>query len=336
MISVHFAYRHIDKPWGGANTFIRALHADLTESGQFSVASSIDDDYDVLFMNQLGTGPGGGSRLMPLQRVRELTGRTRWSSRRKPTGRKLIVRAVNLNQHAFSMGPRNLTIGWWRDRNTIALLNMADISIFQSAYQREFFVEAGYRADNGVVIHNGAGQSFWVHTPPHPPLDGPLRLLSSTASPRASKRHDLIAQLSLLDGVDVSHLGAWPEGLDTGRVRLLGIRPREDIIAAMAQCHFFLHPAVKDPCPNSVFEAVCAGLPVIYNPGPGSSTEIVGTCGLALDEQNLAATVALARQQLDALRSEVLSSRWRFSIGHAAARYREVFEHLAVTTAPAA
>jgi len=329
MIRVHFTYRHVDKPWGGANNFIRALHADLLEGGKFSIASSVNDDYDVLFMNQLAAGPGGDGDLISLQRVRELTGRTRWSSRRKAGGRKLVVRAVNLNRHAFPAGPRNLTLGWWRDRNTIALLNMADVAIFQSAYQREFFVEAGYRGNGDVIIHNGAAASFWIDNPAHPPLQDRLRLLSSTASPRASKRHDLIARLSLIDGVEVSHLGAWPDNVNSRSVRLLGMQARDQMVAAMSNSHYFLHPAVKDPCPNTVFEAVCAGLPVVYNPGPGSSSEIVGPCGVALDESDLEQTVALARRSLDSLRATVMGQRHQYAVSNAASRYRVVFEQVA-------
>jgi hypothetical protein len=330
VIRVHFSYRHVDKPWGGANNFIRALHDDLRSNDRFRIVGSMDDDCDILFMNQLAAGPGGDGKPISLRRVRELALRPSGNQGHASAHRrKLVVRAVNLNRHAFPLGPRNLTVGWWQDRRTVALLNMADAAIFQSAYQREFFIKAGYRQGNDVVIHNGAADSFWMHLPVHAPLGERLRLISSTASPRASKRHDLIARLSLVTGVEVSHLGAWPEGLDPAKVRLLGMQTREQMIAALSEHHVFLHPAVKDPCPNTVFEAVSAGLPVLYHPGPGSSAEIVGPCGLGLDESDLAATVARVRSELPALRAAVLAERQRFAIGHAAVRYREVFERVA-------
>lgn len=322
MTKIHFTYRHIDKPWGGANNFIRALRDDLLQNGRFTVTDSIEDDCDILFMNQLGTGPGGEGKLMPISLVRRLVGTTGKEKRM----RRLVVRAVNLNRHAFPLGVRNLTVGWWRDHQAIALLNMADVAIFQSAYQREFFTHAGYRGGNDVVIHNGAAPAFWLKSPLHPPLEGPLRLVSSTASPRVTKRHDLIARISLLDRVEVTHFGAWPQGLDPNRVRLLGMQAKEKMIEVMSDCHYFLHPAVKDPCPNSIFEAVCAGLPVMFNPGPGSSSEILGHCGLALDEDDFVKTVATARRELPALRSNVLDGRYRFTVSHAASRYRSVFE----------
>lgn len=327
MIRIHFTYRHIDTPWGGANNFIRALYNDVSQCGQFSITQSLEEPCDILFMNQLGTGPGGNGALVSLDQVRRLLGQKGEGSGAKP--RKLVVRAVNLNWHAFPLGPRNLTRGWWIDRQTIKLLNMADVAIFQSAYQRSFFLEAGYKGENDVVIHNGADQFFWVERPIHPKLTGTLRLISSTASPRASKRHDLIARFSMLDGVEVRHLGVWPDDVDPMRVNLLGTQSRAQMIETISDCHYFLHTAIKDPCPNVIFEAVTAGLPVIYNPGPGSSSEIVQDCGLAIDEADLAQTVSLARRGIDGFRTAVFASRGRFAIGQAASCYRDVFVQVA-------
>lgn len=321
MIRIHFTYRHVDKPWGGANNFIRALRGHLCAHGRFQFTPSMTDRCDIVFMNQLAQGPAGGTEPVSLEAVRALM-----QSAVRP---KLVVRAVNLNLHAFTPGLRNLTVGWWNDRKTVSLLNLADVAIFQSAYQREFFIRAGYRAGRDVVIHNGADRSFCSAGPASVPLTGPLRCFSSTASPRATKRHDLIARLSQVDGVEVVHVGAWPQGLDPQRVRLLGTQPRERLVEAMAGCHVLFHPAIKDPCPNSVFEAMCVGLPVVYHPGPGSSAEIVGPCGLALDESRLDKTVERVRRELAALREAVASRRHLFSIDHAATRYCAAFERVA-------
>ena len=318
MIKIHFTYLSVDKPWGGANNFIRALRKELQGNGNFTFTNSLEEPCDVVFMNQLGTGPAGNGRMLSIKQAKKI----------RDQGRKLVVRAVNLNWHAFRLGPRNLIQGWWRDHQTIALLNLADVAIFQSEYQLQFFVDAGYRGSINKVIHNGAPQEFWIEQLDSALRSGPIRLISSTASPRKTKRHDLIARISECDCVEILHMGAWPEGLPSRRVKLLGMLPHEQMAATMATCDFFLHTAIKDPCPNAVFEALCSGLPVIYNPGPGSSKEIVGPCGIALDEANLPATLVQASLRLEELRGVVASHRERFSIGYAAARYREVFQGL--------
>jgi glycosyltransferase involved in cell wall biosynthesis len=316
MITIHFTYRHIDTPWGGANNFIRALCQELQRKGNFTFIESFDEPCDVVFMNQLSTGPAGNGKVLSINQVKKF----------RDQGRKLVVRAVNLNWHAFRLGPRNFIQGWWRDRQTIALLNLADVAIFQSEYQRQFFIDAGYIGNKSVVIHNGASSEFWIQRPVIAPQNGPLRLISSTASARKTKCHDLIARISECDGVEILHMGAWPEGLPTRKVRLLGMLQRDRMIEAMASSHFFLHTAIKDPCPNAIFEAICAGLPVIYNPGPGSSAEIVNLCGFPLDENDLQNTINQARQVIDELHSIVLANRSRFTIDTASARYRQVLE----------
>jgi glycosyltransferase involved in cell wall biosynthesis len=320
VIRIHFAYRHVDRPWGGANNFIRALHADLAASGHFTLTQDIEEPCDILFMNQLGMGPAAGSGQWPLRKIERLLARG--------SVRKLVVRAVNLNSHAFRHGVRYLLFGRRLDKAVLRLLDMAHHAVFQSAYQLEFFTAAGYIGTRSSVIHNGADPRYWVATPASVPLAGTLRLLSSTASPRASKRHDLIARMAAFEGVEVAHAGAWPESSGSGKVRLLGTLTPERMRESFAQAHYLLHPAVRDPCPNVLFEAMCAGLPVIYHPGPGSSAEIVGRCGLALDEHNLGATVEAARAEFDRARAHVLRERPAFRIEAAAALYRDVFERV--------
>lgn len=313
---VHVTYRTIDKPWGGANNFIRALKERLIATGDVELTDTLEEPCDLLFMNQLGQGPGAGGRKLSLSSVEAV---------RRRDGRRLVVRAVNLYRHAFRLGPRNLIKGTWEDRATIKLLEMADTAIFQSAYQRDVFRAAGYRGQKHVVIHNGADPAFWNDAPPARPGAGPLRLVSATTSDRASKRHDLIAAISRLPGVEVLHCGAWPKGLDPGEARLLGTRDRAEMAKLYADAHLFLHPAVKDPCPNAVFEAICVGLPVLYNRGLGSSREIVGDNGLALDLSDLDASLSAARDCLEALQQRVQASRAYYRIERATEAYLKVF-----------
>lgn len=322
MIRIHFTYRHVLKPWGGANNFISALNRNLAASGQFTIVDSPTEPLDILFMNQVGKGPAspGAKPWRPREIVALLAAQT-------PRPR-LVVRAVNLNRHAFRMGPRNFLFGRPEDNRTLELLNMADLVIFQSEYQLGFFRKAGYAGSAHAVVHNGADARYWAADPVTPPSDGSLRLVATTASPRETKCHGIIAAFSRVPGVEVEHFGAWPENLDPGAVRRFGTRPPEEIVPAFSRAHYLLHPAIKDPCPNSIFEGVCAGLPVIYNPGPGSSREIVGECGIALDAADPARTVAEARARLTALRGTVLARRSSYAIEHAANRYRELFTRL--------
>ncbi|WP_297107203.1 glycosyltransferase [uncultured Devosia sp.] len=316
---IHFTYRHVDRPWGGANNFTRALAAHLSEKGEWVLTGSPTDTVDIMFMNQLGLGPGSDKRRLRISEVTKM---------KVLDQRKVVVRAVNLYRHAFRLGPRNLIYGALEDIATLRLLGLADQVIFQSEYQRSVFQKAGYRGVNHVVIHNGASELFWNQAPPVAPT-GPLRIVSATASPRQTKRHDVILAISLLPDVEVMHFGAWPKGLNSGNVRLMGTCDGATMARHYAQAHMMLHPAIKDPCPNAIFEAVCSGLPVLYNPDIGSSAEIVGENGVALDLADLVGSVATARTMLADLQERVRQNREYYHIGRATRAYADTFRAVA-------
>jgi hypothetical protein len=169
MIRIHFTYKHVDRPWGGANNFIRALRRQLAAEGDFVFVDRLDEPCDVVFMNQLSSGPAANGAAPKVREIRRLA----------EEGRRIAVRAVNLNRHAFRLGPRNMLLGWLRDRRAMALLGIADMAIFQSAYQRTVFAEAGYRGLQDVIIHNGADPIFWNESRRVPP-----RIRSCGSSPR--------------------------------------------------------------------------------------------------------------------------------------------------------
>lgn len=316
---IYFSYKHVDKPWGGANNFIRTLSAHLGADADWKLVASAIEQVDIMFMNQLGLGPGSSRRRLRIGEVKQLQRLDR---------RKIVVRAVNLYRHAFRMGPRNLVYGALEDLATLRLLGMADHVVFQSAYQREVFARAGYRGSSDVVIHNGADDVFWNERSPAPD-EISLRIVSATASPRSTKRHDLILAISKVANVRVQHFGAWPEGLPSGDIELMGNCDAQTMAEHYSRAHLFLHPAIKDPCPNAIFEAICSGLPVLYNPGVGSSREIVGRNGIALDENNLAGSVSEARDRFSELKQNVYESRSYYHIERATKAYADAFRNVA-------
>ena len=108
----------------------------------------------------------------------------------------------------------------------------------------------------------------------------------------------------------------------------MGIQSAEKIKNEMKTAHYFLHPAIKDMCPNVIFEAICNGLPVIYNPDVGSSEEIVGECGIPLNEFNLGKTIKDARVMMQDLQEKIIENKWKYTIQNAAYKYAEVIKRI--------
>ncbi len=312
-----------EKPWGFINSFNKSLYSALQQTGQIEFAQNIEDDYEILFLDEFKTGVRSDS--MPRNFLRGF--RKYMKIRKESAGKKkIVVRAINLKQHSRKYG----FLYYLEDRLKTKLLNCADMVIFQSHYQKGFFTKYGYNGKNDVVIHNGAdtdifndnGSIVW---------DGKekLKILSCTMSSHATKHHDLIEKISKCKGVKVSHIGKWPDSVDKKNIEMLGMFKRERIADALRCSHVFLHPAVKDPCPSVLFEAICCGLPVIYNDGIGSSKEIVQENGLPLNIANSQETVDQIKKDYYTLKNEkIKSSRQYYSISRVANQYVKAFSEV--------
>lgn len=330
-ICIYFNHKHIDRPCGGSNNFIKTLHGALRQTGKFEFAQNIEDDYDILFLNEFKISAGNPPAESPQKRLKKIKkistdlSSSFWKRlliRNNTRTKKIIVRAVNLKQHSIKPSLRYR----FEDNLKIKLVNMADMVIFQSHYQKDFFVKYGYKGKDNVVIHNGAddsifnnnGTSIWNGSEK-------LRLVSSTMAVRPTKRHDLIAKVSEYEGVEVSHVGDWPNSIDKKKIEMLGVLEREEVADVLRHSHVFLHPSVKDPCPNVIFEAICCGLPVIYNSEVGSSAEIVKENGIAINVGNVEETIQQIKSRYHELKSNIKQTQAYYSIKRAANEYIKSF-----------
>lgn len=321
-IRLFLGYKPVQTPGGGANNFLRALYVELRRGGKFEIVSSLAEA-DIVFMNQLNAGEGNDKyRLDEILRLRNSPG---------PSGRppRIVVRAVNLRHHSYGFGIRNWLSALRDDSTTLKLLNSADFVIFQSHYQQAFFTQRGFASPSYRIIHNGANPIFLAL--PRRTLSDQQRiqLVSATASPRQTKRHDIIRSLAACEGVDVCHFGRWPAGMPSGQVKLMGVCTHEEMHVVYGAAHGFIHPAVKDPCPNAVVEALASGLPVLYGDGVGSSAELVREHGIRLAAGNPDAGIQEFRARYWELTGQLEQDRSAYCIGRAADEYSNVLECVA-------
>lgn len=320
-MKIFCGYQPVEGPWGGANNFLRCLYRELRDAHGCSISFSSDDPADILFLNQLGRGPGGQKG----QRTQEDIAALRARHPNAP----LIMRAVSLGKYTSNMPPWRyfFSEGRRKDRRVLQAMETVDGVIFQSAYQKSLFAAEMREPAQSVIIHNGAQPDFLGANYQAPPLSDNerLRIFSSSFSARAIKRMDIIARLSRVPGVEIIHAGRWPDNLPKEKVQCAGILDHDQMIAHMRGCHYFLHPAIRDACPNSMIEAMSMGLPVMYNPGPGSGAELGTTHGIALIESDPAATISTARDQYAALSTALVTAREEYSITFAARAYLDFF-----------
>lgn len=321
-LRIHFTYRTVDRPHGGANNFLRALCTALSVDPSFELVDDFDASYDILFMNQLSSGPGDGSRIIPLRRIRERLARA-------PQLTSLVVRAINLRRVSHGRTIAGYLPNWHFDRSVIKLLKSADMIIYQSGYQRRLFEGAGVDNLKSVQIHNGASPVFDIDVRPTLAPSEALSLVATSMSPRLAKGQAWLVRAAAIPGVRVRYFGSWPSNLAPGAVVLEGVRDHLALAEAFRKAHALVHPSVNDVCPNVVVEALHAGLPVAYHPGPGGAAELVDGAGFALNLEHPEQSIQRLRDTYAALVARAKANRQTHSISRACAEYKMAISTLA-------
>lgn len=322
-VRVFFAYKHIDAPWGGANSFIRTLHNGIKQKKTIKIINNINSKFDILFMNQLSMGPAKNSKKWKLSQIRKHLKTQNHNSLK----RQLVVRAINLStMTSEKSGLLGTILSIINDFQIIKLLQMANLVIFQSEYQQQAFNKNGFNKKNYKVIYNCADPIFWDENPQWIHKSTVLNLAAVCFSNKNLKRFDLISKISLLKNVKISFFGNWPERYNSNNVILKGVKDKQTIINGVKNCHYLFHPAERDVCPNVVLEALALGVPVIYNGNSGGSRELVQTAGLSLQENDLSETINKAQNLLSYHRRQTLLVREKFHYKKCIDKYIKIFE----------
>ncbi|KLE11779.1 hypothetical protein AF80_00075 [Aliarcobacter butzleri L355] len=308
-IHIYFNYKHTDKPWGGANNFNRLLHKKLSENDDFVLEEKISKSTDIIFMN----GTSNGASIDKNQG----TVTYRQFKKFKASGAKVVIRSINLKQHAHGHHP----LSAWKDYWTIKMLNEADFVIFQSDYQRNFFLGAGFDNMNNTVIHNGANGELFCFNNRTNSLNKKIKLISTVAGARPTKNLKLLSDVSLIDDIEIYHVGDWNQSLDPKNIKLLGKKTHEEMTEIYKSMDSFIHLAIKDPCPNAIFEAILSGLPVVYYPNQTSSSEIVKDNGTPLVLNDYKKTFGNLRELYPKIVQSIEQTRYYYSIDRAVEDY---------------
>ncbi len=320
-------YRTINKPWGGSNSFIANLKDFFLTQG-VEVTFDANSHYDILLLNGAYKAPGKMLKIKEISSLRRLGYSSSWMKIfRGPNRRrlKIIYRLDGLR--SIYAGKRSRM-----DDIQLACIDYADHIIFQSKFAHEIFRQQGYDRNNFTFIHNGADQKIFN-------MDGKIpwngkdifKLIACSWSLNPSKGHRMIAEFSLLKGVEVSFIGRWPEKVNRHRVKLHGIAGHKQIAGMFKQAHAFLFPCLHEACSNVLIEALSSGLPVLYV-ASGSNAEIVGNCGVCIDISDIKTSLDQIRENYGDLYACLEGKNRGFSIEHAGRRYLDICNSLMVNS----
>jgi glycosyltransferase involved in cell wall biosynthesis len=164
-------------------------------------------------------------------------------------------------------------------------MDRANAVIYQSSFSKKMIKQMiGLSKCHSAVIHNGIDRSVYASLQKQKQSD---HTFISCAHWRINKRPKEIARAFLdanITGSTLHIVGEVPKDMIIRDPKILyrGALGRREVLQAFKDADYMIHICHIDSCPNSVVEALGAGLPVVCNNISGTP-EIVGTSGIVAD-----------------------------------------------------
>ena len=323
-------YETSSGPWGGVNTFFRNFKRYATRDNRVELEEDVRQAR-IIITDGRYRGPGNQVSQWQLKNVaKQLPISSPFGLFIDRPKAELLFRLDGLRQIYAPLDVQG-------DTKLIANLVLADYVVFQSQFGRDCFDKAQIEyPPNSRVIFNGADEQHFFPASNRPSIAKRrrLRLISNSWSTNQEKGFETIAAFSTLDGVEILHIGRWPDNVNTKNVRLLGVKQEADIGNIYRDADYLLFPSRMDTCPNVVVEALACGLPVIYHPS-GGTPELCSEDRFGLrfsyNYQNkiqLNQIIDLAKSRLSSTTSDVKDHHSFFQFSHCYKQYLQFISQI--------
>lgn len=259
-MKIYIAFELVNKPWGGGNQFLQALRNYFESAG--CLAECVSDADAVLFNSY--------------QFIPDVV------KLKKRYPEKVFVHRID--------GPIRLYNSMDDVRDDITNLTnkyIADATVFQSDWSKGRNLEMGLgqapfettitNAPNPTIFNREGRIAF--------SRDRKIRLIATSWSMNIKKGFDTYRWLDQnLDfgKYEMTFVGKSPYEFEN--INHIQPLPSEELARQLKQHDIFLTASQKDPCSNSLVEALHCGLPaVVLN--DGGHPELMGKAGIAFDRQ---------------------------------------------------
>lgn len=271
-MKVALGQRIAEGPWGGGNSFVRALAERLEGEGHTVTFALADADIDLILL----TDPRSRNPLVtftPGRVLRYLLLRNRDA---------VVVHRINECDERKGTSGMNALL---RRANYAA-----DHTVFIASWLKDLAV---WRRDLGrpaSVILNGADARIF-HAAGHRPWDGsgPLRLVTHHWGGHRMKGFDVYEQLdALLDHpdwrgrIDFTYVGNLPAGFRFRHATHLQPLSGAPLAEALRRHHVYVTASVNEPAGMHHIEGALCGLPLLYR-NSGALPEYCAGFGIAFD-----------------------------------------------------
>ena|GEM_PF-156133 len=261
-ISVSLWHEFRDPPYGGGNQFMLALRGAFERMGVTVYDNRMADDVDVHICNAvwfnskrfLAVARRGGLRM--LHRI---------------DGPISLIRGSNrdLDDQVFELNAR-----------------LATATVIQSEWCFQRLLEMGLKPLRPIIITNSVDGNIF-HSRGRMPFEQSrkLRLISASWSDNPRKGGPVYKWLDEhLDWnrFEYTFVGRTQERFH--HIKHLPAVPSEELAALLRQQDIYITASERDPCSNSLVEALACGLPAVYL-NDGGHPEIVGLGGLPFEKR---------------------------------------------------
>ena len=166
--------------------------------------------------------------------------------------------------------------------------DLADGTLFISAWLRDYFVERWFDAARShVVVYNGADTRFFHPVGRVPFVDGqPIRMVTHHWSDNPMKGFPVYEELDRLiangelPGVEFMVVGRWPDSIQWKAARTHGPASGNELADLLRQNHLYITASQWEPCGMHHVEGMQCGLPIVYHKDGGGIVEASERCGL--------------------------------------------------------
>ncbi len=249
----HIAFPTTDAPTGGGNQFLRALGRELGRRGQIAADGA---RADVVLFNSYQEVPAAVTL-------------------RRANPDAVFVHRVDGPMRLYNR-PDDPRDGLAMEANAL----IADATVFQTRWCREANRELGWAASGPeAVIGNAADPNVFRRRAARLPA-GRVRVIATSWSSNPNKGFDAYSWLdSNLDFArfEMTFVGNSPVGFAS--IRSLAPMDSPGLAAELGAHDVFLTASRKDPCSNSLIEALTIGLPAVAR-ADGGHPELMGGGGL--------------------------------------------------------
>ena len=245
MHKIHILFKIKDGPWGGGNQFLKALRDEFKKTGIY------EDD-------------PGKSDLILFNSHQDL--REALNLKFKYPEKKFIHR---IDGPIFLIRGRDFVI----DKIIFYFSNkIADFSIFQSTWSLRKCKELGFKSnfDSEAVIHNAPDNTIFNKKGKKEfNSKEKIRLIATSWSQNWNKGFDVYRYLdNNLDFNKYEFIFIGNSPINFKNAKHIKPLPSKELSEELKKSDIFITASKKDPCSNSLIEALSCGLPAVaYNDG---------------------------------------------------------------------